>query len=253
MISIKSLHTTFTDQFPPSTRNFLLFIWLSFFHLAQGIGQTKTFIDQPYIEVFGYADSLVTPDEIYISIVLSEKDAKDKMSLEELEGKMIASLEVLKIDLDKNLTTSDVISNYKYYVFKDKEVVKSKQFILMVSDASTCSQVFISLEDLGIGNTKIIRYDHSQKEQIKNTLRGIAVANAQVKAIELTKPIQQSIGQAIHITEVKHGGGEDIVGNSPGIRIRGVSSMPQSKYLYSKVDFEKMKIEANVEVKFILK
>ncbi|MBK8634058.1 MAG: hypothetical protein IPN72_11055 [Saprospiraceae bacterium] len=69
----------------------------------------------------------------------------------------------------------------------------------------------------------------------------------------MTKPIQQSIGQAIHITEVKHGGGEDIVGYSAGIRIRGVSSMPQSKYLYSKVDFEKMKIEANVEVKFILK
>ncbi|MBK8634057.1 MAG: hypothetical protein IPN72_11050 [Saprospiraceae bacterium] len=150
-----------------ASRNLLLLLFLLLLFSSPTIGQTKTFIDQPYIEVFGYADSLVTPDEIYISIVLSEKDAKDKMSLEELEGKMIASLEALKIDLDKNLTTSDVISNYKYYVFKDKEVVKSKQFILMVSDASTCSQVFIALEDLGIGNTTIIRYDHSQKNKSK--------------------------------------------------------------------------------------
>ncbi len=236
-----------------ASRNLLLLLFLLLLFSSPGISQTKTFIDQPYIEVFGYADSLITPDEIYISIVLSEKDAKDKMSLEELEGKMIASLEALKIDLDKNLTTSDVISNYKYYVFKDKEVVKSKEFILMVSDASTCSQVFIALEDLGIGNTKIIRYDHSQKEQIKNTLRGLAVANAQVKAIELTKPIQQNVGQAIHIKEVNNLDGEVLRGYTAGIQIRGQSSLPQSKYLYSKVDFEKMKIEANVEVKFILK
>ncbi|MBK8391448.1 MAG: SIMPL domain-containing protein [Saprospiraceae bacterium] len=236
-----------------ASRNLLLLLFLLLLFSSPTIGQIKTFIDQPYIEVFGYADSLITPDEIYISIVLSEKDAKDKMSLEELEGKMITSLEALKIDLDKNLTTSDVISNYKYYVFKDKEVVKSKQFILMVSDASTCSQVFITLEDLGIGNTTIIRYDHSQKEQIKNTLRGLAVANAQVKAIELTKPIQQSIGQAIHIKEVNNLDGEVLRGYTAGIQIRGQSSLPQSKYLYSKVDFEKMKIEANVEVKFILK
>ena len=236
-----------------ASRNLLLLLFLLLLFSSPALGQTKTFIDQPYIEVFGYADSLITPDEIYISIVLSEKDAKDKMSLEELEGKMIASLEALKIDLDKNLTTSDVISNYKYYVFKDKEVVKSKEFILMVSDASTCSQVFIALEDLGIGNTKIIRYDHSQKEQIKNTLRGLAVANAQVKAIELTKPIQQNVGQAIHIKEVNNLDGEVLRGYTAGIQIRGQSSLPQSKYLYSKVDFEKMKIEANVEVKFILK
>jgi len=33
-----------------------------------GQAQMKSFIDQPYVEVAGNADTLVTPDEIFIAI-----------------------------------------------------------------------------------------------------------------------------------------------------------------------------------------
>ena len=43
--------------------------------LTQGLSaQMKTFLDVPYIEVFGSADTLVTPNEIYISIVIAEAE-----------------------------------------------------------------------------------------------------------------------------------------------------------------------------------
>ena len=45
----------------------------------------KNFIDQPYIEVTGKAELEVVPDEIYLTIVIDEKDNKAKQSLEELE------------------------------------------------------------------------------------------------------------------------------------------------------------------------
>ncbi len=51
-------------------------IFISLFFAGQA--QMKNFIDQPYIEVAGNADTLVTPDEIYISIEISEKDTKTK-------------------------------------------------------------------------------------------------------------------------------------------------------------------------------
>ena len=73
--------------------------------------QTKNFIDQPYIEVAGYADTLVTPNQIYIKIIISEKDSKDKVSVEEQENKMITSLKTININTEKDLTTSDS----KYY------------------------------------------------------------------------------------------------------------------------------------------
>jgi len=41
--------------------------------ISISLAQTKNFIDQPYIEVFGYADTLVTPNLIYIKIIIDEK------------------------------------------------------------------------------------------------------------------------------------------------------------------------------------
>src|SRR5688572_6769698 len=119
--------------------------------------QTKTFLDQPYLEVTGSADSLVTPNEIYIKILLTEKDTKDKTSVEEQEAKMVNALKNLGIPVEKDLTTSDMVSNFRTYLFKGKEVLKSKQYILKVRDAGTASKVFISLEDLEISNTSIDR------------------------------------------------------------------------------------------------
>ena len=53
--------------------------------LSWGISRAQTgeknFIDQNYIEVTGTAEMEIVPDEIYLKIVLSEKD-KGKKSLE---------------------------------------------------------------------------------------------------------------------------------------------------------------------------
>ena len=48
----------------------------------------KNFIDQNYIEVKGVAELEVVPNEIYLNIVLDEKDTKNKESIEQLEQKM---------------------------------------------------------------------------------------------------------------------------------------------------------------------
>ena len=166
-----------------------------------GQAQTKNFLDQPYLEVAGNADSLVTPNEIYIKISITEKDTRDRISLEELELKMYNALKVLSIDVDKNLTTSDMGSNFKFYFLRSKDVMKSKQYILKVSDAVTASKAFIELENLGISNTSIDRVDHSDLESIKNKMRSRAVENAKARAVALTKPLNQTVGLAIHIAD----------------------------------------------------
>lgn len=63
--------------------------------------QQKNFIDLPYLEVIGEADTLVVPDQIFLNISLSEKDTKNKITLEELENKMMGALSKLGIDLEK--------------------------------------------------------------------------------------------------------------------------------------------------------
>jgi len=223
----------------------LFFIALVF----AGQAQMKSFIDQPYVEVAGSADTLVTPDEIYIKINISEKDTKNKTSVEELERKMFDALKAMGIDVEKNLTTSDLSSNFKTYFLKSKDIMKSKDYMLKVKDAVTATKVFIKLEDLGISNSSIDHVDYSKMEEMKNIMRTKAIENAKSRAIALTQPLQQSIGPAIFISD------NEVYPIRPLARQAKVNlyEASDSAQALPQIDFEKIEISSNVSAKFILK
>lgn len=211
-----------------------------------GHAQMKNFIDQPYIEVAGNADTLVTPDEIYIQINISEKDTKNKTSVEELERKMYDAIKSLGIDVDKNLTTSDISSNFKNYFLRGKEVLKSKDYMLKVKDAVTATKVFMKLEDLGISNSSIDHVDYSKKEEMKNIMRTRAMVNAKTRAEALTEPLHQKVGRAIYISDnenyIVHPMMKETVAR---FDVSAAAPLPE-------INFEKIEISSNINAKFIL-
>ena len=215
------------------------------------VSQTKNFIDQPYIELIGNADSSVTPNEIFIKIIISERDSRDRVPVEETETKMIAGFKGLGINTETNLVTSDILSNYRFYLLKQKDILKSKEYVLKVIDAATASRVFVKLEDLGISNAIIERVDHTDIENIKNACRTKAIINAKSKAIALTAPIGQIPGNAIHIADADSGLENQLQGRVSGLLVKGYVS--KSNYEPPKVEFEKIRVVAAVSVKFILK
>jgi len=216
--------------------------------------QTKNFIDQPYVDVSGSADTLVIPNEIYIRILLSEKDTRDRVSIEELEQKMVAALKGLGLDTEKDLTTSDMSSNFKFYLLKNKDVIKTKIYTLKVTDAVTASRAFMKLEETGISNTSIERVEHSDLNNLKNKMRTKAILDAKERAVALTKPLNQTVGSAINIVDTDHNISQQLQGRVAGIQIRGTSSIQSNGYVdLSKIEFEKIKVTASINAKFILK
>ena len=215
--------------------------------------QQKNFIDQPYIDVSGYADTSVTPDEIYVRIIIAEGDTKNKISVEEQEAQIVDALKTIGINTEKDLTTNDIGSNFKYYFLKGKDVLKTKTYILKVTDAVMLGKVIGTLESINISNTSIDRVEYSDMENLKNMVKAKAVEHAKTSATVLTKPLNQTIGAAIFITE--NPGGNDyneLQGRVAGISIRGYSSARKQEEL-PKIDFEKIKVATTVNVKFILK
>ena len=130
--------------------------------------------------------------------------------------------------------------------------MKSKQYILKVLDAVTASKVFMLLEDLEISNVFIDRVDHSEKENIKNITRTKAVENAKTKAITLTKPLNQTVGQAIYLTD-NETTATALEGRVSGVVVRGYGKFKSTDKELPKIEFEKIKISTTVSVKFILK
>ena len=224
-----------------------------------GFAQTggKNFIDQNYIEVTGKAELEISPDMIYLKIVLSDKNNKDKLTLPEIEKKMINKLTEIGINVNKDLSLMDFVSNLKVYLFKTNDVVLTKQYQLIVHDSKTLQKVFFEFQNLGISNVSIEKLEHSQIEQYRKDVKVSAVKAAKDKAEILAIALNQKIGKAIYVQEAENLNGNTmsnlLQGRVPGvvssnIKVRGVSD----NSMETDIEFEKISVESTFLVRFEL-
>ena len=221
--------------------------------ITKNFSQTKNFIDLPYIETSAKVDTLVTPDRIFLTILITEKDTKNRTSVEELESKMNLKLKSLGIITEKQLTLNDLTSNYKKYFLKQQEILKTKSYSLVVYDAKTASKVIAALEEEEISNVSLEKTEYSKTEQLLLILKGKAIVKAKNTAIALTKPLNQKVGNAIYISDSNSTISNMLSGRAAGIQVRGFSGMnAESDYDPIDITFDKIKIETQINVNFKL-
>jgi hypothetical protein len=69
----------------------------------------------------------------------------------------------------------------------------------------------------------------------------------------MTAPLMQSVGNAIYIADTETDMGNALQGSVAGLAIRGYGSYEKQKYAPPKIEFEKIKIQSTIGVKFVLK
>lgn len=214
------------------------------------ICQEKNFIDKPYIEVEGKSDTLVTPNRIYIDVLITEKDTKGKKSVEDLEKEMFTKLQVIGVDVKKDVFMKDMLSTFKKYFLKSTDIQKSKSYSILVFDATQTTKVFIGLEEIGISNVNVEKTEHSESQNIQLKINTKAIENAKATAESYLNPLNQKVGKAIFIGHINTT--NMLQGNVSGVLIRGNRSLyeQESKGYISPIEFEKIKISSNVGVRF---
>lgn len=217
--------------------------------ISIGTAQTKNFIDLPYIEASGVSDTLVLPDKIFLKIEITERDSKGKVSVEEFENKMIDFFKSSNIDIKKQLSVSDVSSNFKRYFLKQKDILKAKEYILEVANAKEVAKVIVGLEDIGISNVTLDRTEYSKQEELLLILKTKAIQKAKYEATTLSKALNQKIGEAIHISNTTASN------NYNGVKLQEVVVVGysgKSNYEPNDIEIQKMNFIAGVNVKFKL-
>jgi hypothetical protein len=213
-------------------------------------GQTKNFIDQPYLETTASVDTLVKPDIIYIDILISENDERNKVSVEELEKNMANKLTALGIDLQKQLTLSDLSSNFKKYFLKQKDIMKSKAYKLKVFDAQTAGKVIVGLEEVGISNVSLDKTEYSKMDELKLNLKSKAVLKAKAQAEYLVKPLNQKLTKALFIAD-KYYQGRAYDGELNEIVVMGYAAKSGAEeYKPIEIEFKPIKVETEVIIRF---
>ena len=181
----------------PSTAYIIFFLCCSFLMNAQ---TEKNFIDQNYIEITGTAETLVTPDEIYISVTLTEKN--HKKTIEEQEQLFLANLKSLGIDTEKEVSVANFQGSYERRFLARNEVEKEKVYQIIVHDGATLSKTFMVLDRLNITNAKITQVSHSEIEKFRRDTKIKSLVVAKEKAKQYAEAIDQQIGNALFIQEV---------------------------------------------------
>jgi uncharacterized protein YggE len=222
-------------------------------------GQTKVDCEEePYIEVTGSADQEVTPDEIYINIIIREKYVnKEKVTIESQEEKLKTYLKDIGVDI-KNLYLSDANADYVKVKWRTKDVLTKKDYTLKVSTATTVGQVFQQLDKLEITDAFIAKVNHSKLDSLKKEVKILAIKAAKNKADYLLTAIGEQTGKPLIIQECENG-----ISQKAGVTLKGSRSI-ETPYIIDGINirgsdkeeelqFKKIKIEAFIYVKFAIK
>ena len=165
---------------------------------AQQIVQPE---EKPNIEVTGSAEMEIVPDEIYINIVLREKNKNnDKFKIEAQEDALLQKLKENGFDIN-NLSLSGADGDLQYRVFRKNKVLTEKRLLMKVQNAGEVNKLFRLLDELEIEDAGISRTSHSQIEKFRKEIKIEAMKNAKDKADYLLLAIGEQTGKPIVIRE----------------------------------------------------
>ncbi|GHT66691.1 hypothetical protein FACS189452_03020 [Bacteroidia bacterium] len=212
--------------------------------------QNKNWLDLPYVEVTGKAEMEIVPNEIYVSITISEQDNKAKKSVEQLEREMKTALQAVGVNVEKDLRIKDMDSDFKKYWYKSNQIYTSKNYQLLVHNATELGKSFQAIEALGISHINIERVSHSDIQKYRREVKVNAAKDAKQKASDLLQAVGQSVGGCLHLQEIEQ----------PSARPLMRTNMLSKSVSFSaeaapepELEFEKIKIEYAVLAKFAIK
>jgi hypothetical protein len=223
--------------------------------VSKGYSQTNLSESLPYIEVNGYAEKEVIPNEIYIGIILRERmENKEKISIEFQEKQLKESLNTLNIPIS-NLSMADANADYVKVSWQKRDVLTKKDYQLKVGNATTVGKVFQELEKMKIQDGYIDHVSHSAIDSLRKQVRIEAIKAAKEKSDYLLNAIGQKTGNALVVSELE---------NSTIMRT-DLSRMPNKSLNYisgvelfesvnkaPEIEFQKIKLSYSIYTKFTI-
>jgi uncharacterized protein len=213
--------------------------------------------EQPYIEVSGVAEKEIIPDEIYISIIIRERyENKEKLSIEAQEEKLKEALKRIGVNLI-NLSLSSANADYVRVSWQKKDVLTQKEYTLKVGDAATVGKVFQQLDELSLKDAYIAKVNHSKIDSLKKEVKISAMKAAKDKADYMLNAIGEKTGRALIVRENAYvpyyRGAYANVHELKEVNVMADGATDSLIAKQPEIEFQKIKIEADVFVKFEIK
>ena len=201
-----------------------------------------------YIQVNGRAEREIAPDEFYLQIVINERDSKGKVSVESQQRDMIASLQRLGVNVEKQLIVANLSSEF----FKKNTSVATAKYQKELGSSAEVGKVWQALDGLGISNVSILKVSHSQLERYKSEVRVEAMRNAKQNAATLAEAIGQTIGKCFYVYDSNNDVMPVFYNNMAVMRSAKAFDAAEAAAEEEPLDFKTIKLQYSVQAKFVL-
>ncbi|TDB65849.1 SIMPL domain-containing protein [Arundinibacter roseus] len=227
----------------------------SFSTFAQTSTLTKT--EPRRIEVTGFSEIEITPDELYFTISLreyfkDEKNQKDKVIISTLEKQLMQAIS--EAGLPKEALRVSGVGGYQQQWEKKKNpatFLESKQYELKVERADKLDGILSKVDSRGIEYASMNRMDHSKKEEFKKQVKINALKDAREKATYLLEAINEKIGPVLLIHELEDNASYPV----PMYKTMRMASadMVMESAPDSNLDYQKIKLSYRMQAVFEIK
>ena len=110
-------------------------------------------------------------------------------------------------------------------------------------------RVLFELEKLGIANVRLNRTEYAGMDALQMQLKARAMREAKRQAETMTAAIGQSLGKAVYISDT---GNYYPMAPAPRMKAFAEMASDQGEYQPIEGEFQKIRVEAGVQVKFLL-
>ncbi len=202
-----------------------------------------------YIQVNGRAEKEITPDEFYLSITINERESKGKITVEQQQREMVAALKRMGINTEKQLKVANMSSEF----FKKNTSVATAKYQLQLASPAQVMKVYQILDGIGISNVSILKVSHSKIDEMKQQVRVEAMQNAQQSARTMAQAVGQSIGKCFYIYDSNSDMMPVYYNNFAVMRSAKMNAdTAEGAADEEPLDFKTIKLQYNVQAKFVL-
>lgn len=220
-------------------KRFLLLISI----LSTLVATAQTRAEGGYIEVQGSSTVKAAPDVAYISIVIDQGDVATKGDIAKTEAKIYSTLKKLGIDADSMLKVTSLTSSY----IGRKQSGERKSYLLEVRDLSLIGELFGSLSEDGISNTRVQSLEVKDKSKPALEARQKAVKDAIAKAEALAQAAAIELGAVSLIVDNSRDGGVSYL-TSP--RLAATNAADNLEEQMPEIEFKDVEFFSSVTMRF---
>jgi Uncharacterized conserved protein len=158
------------------------------------------------INVSGSAEIEIIPDEMYVTVTLTEYEKKGsgKIDIEKVKTAFLNSCRSIGLP-DSLVTIASYAGATPYSWLKKKkkdELFATIAYQVKFSNSKKIDELVAKLDDEATQNFQISRVWHSNMQEYRKQLKIQAVKAAKEKAAYLADAIDEKIGEAITISEI---------------------------------------------------